>query len=210
MHTCVEFNVYWPTCNTLFTSGFNQCIEQSEAVNLGLKIVVEHGLKGCHLWVHNHDVGSYSSLTQSNALISHSYSQIIYTMILQSLCNLNCSCSVSISLNHAHHFCLRLKERAVVVKILNHSVQVNLEYCLVHLLFQLLCNLVETKWTGSLKQNHFVAQSGKCFATKEVVNISKELLISNLNSISLGSKLWTNTYKLGYSALGGKFAHLSI
>ena len=126
-------------------------------------------------------------------------------MILQSLGYLHSSCSISICLNHAHHLGLGLKERAVVVKILNHCVQIHLKNGLVHLLFQLLCNLVETKWASTLKQNHFVAQSGKCFATKEVVHISKELLISNLNSISLGSKLRTNTNKLGYSALSSKF-----
>ena len=67
------------------TPGFLSClderIEQTERVNLRLQVVIEHGLEGGHLRIHDHDVAGDTVLAQRNTLIGYSHSQIVYTMI---------------------------------------------------------------------------------------------------------------------------------
>ena len=131
-------------------------------------------------------------------------------MILKGLGYLNGSCTIGIGLNHANHLGLRLHERAVVIKILDNGVEVYLEDGLVNLLLELLGDEVETKRTGSLEQNHLITQRGEGIARKEVLDISKELLISYLNLIGLSGELRTNTNELGDATLGGQLAYLSV
>ena len=210
MHTCIEFDVCRPTGDTLLACCLDECIEQSEAVYLGLKIIVEHSLKRSHLWVHYHNVGSDASLTQRYTLIGHSHSQIVHTMILQRLCYFDSSCTIGIGLDHTNHLGFGLHKRAIVVQILYHSVQVYLKDSLVHLLLQLLCYQVEPEWTCTLKQYQFVAQCSKSLAAQEVIHIGKELLVGYLYLVGLCCQLRTDTYKLGYAALCGQIAHLCV
>ena len=142
--------MYGPTCDTFLTSRLNEGIHQSEAIHLRLQVVVEHGLEGCHLRIHNHDIGCDSCLAEGDTLIGHSHSEIIHTLILQRLGYLHSTSAIGIGLDHAHHLGIGLQERAIVIQILHHRIEVHLEDGFMHFLLQLLRNLIETKGTSTL------------------------------------------------------------
>ena len=210
VHTRIELDVYGPACDTLFASSLNQCIHQSEGVDLRLQIVVEHRLESRHLRIHNHDVGGDASLTERHTLIGHSHCEIIDTMVLQRLGNLNGTCAIGISLDHTHHLRLGLQERAIVVEILHNGIEIHLKDGLVNLLLQLFRNLVETKRTGSLQQDELIAQSCKSLTGEEMGYVDKELLVSYLYLICLSSQFRTNADKLVDTTFHSQLRHLSI
>ena len=82
MHTGIEFDMNGETGNAFFLRFFHQSIKQSERVNLGFEVIIEHRLKGGHLRIHNHDVAGDAVLAQRYTLISHCNSKIIHAMIL--------------------------------------------------------------------------------------------------------------------------------
>ena len=79
-----------------------------------------------------------------------------------------------------------------------------------NLLLELLGNLIETERTGTLQENHLIAQTGKGIATQEVVYIGKELLVGNLDFIGLGSELGADTNKLGDATLNSQLGYLGV
>ena len=56
MHTSIELDVYGEARDTLFLGCLHEGVEQTETVDFGFEVVVEHGLEGGHLGVHHHDV----------------------------------------------------------------------------------------------------------------------------------------------------------
>ena len=56
VHAGVELYVYGESCHALTLCCLDKSIEQTERVDLRLKVIVEHCLEGRHLRVHNHDV----------------------------------------------------------------------------------------------------------------------------------------------------------
>ena len=199
-----------PAGDTLFAGCLDEGIEQTEAIYLGLQVVIEHGLEGGHLGVHNHDIGGDASLTEGNTLVGHCHCEVVNTMILQGFSYLDSACSIGIGLDHAHHLGFGLHERAIEVEILDHGIEIDLEDGFVNLLLELLGNLIETERTGTLQENHLVAQTTKGIATQEVVYIGKELLVGNLDFIGLGSELGADTNKLGDATLNSQLGYLSV
>ena len=128
--------MYGPTRDTLLAGCLDQGVEQTEGVDLGLQVVVEHGLEGRHLWVHHHDIGSNACPPQGHALVGYSHCQIVHTVLLQRLRHLYCTSSVGIGLHHTHHLRFRLQERTVVVQVVYHGTEVHLKGSLVYLLLQ--------------------------------------------------------------------------
>ena len=82
VHACVKLDMYGPSRNTFLAGCLDESIQQTEGVDLRLKIVVEHGLEGRHLGIHNHDVGSDACLAEGDTLVGHRHSEIVHTMVL--------------------------------------------------------------------------------------------------------------------------------
>ena len=158
MHACIELDMDGPTSDTFLARCLDEGIHETEGIDLGLEIVVEHGLEGGHLRIHDHDVGSDACLAQGDTLVGYGHSKVIDTLILQRFGYLHGSCTIAIGLDHAHHLGVGLEERAEVIEVLDHRIEVDLEDGLVDLLLQLLRNLVETKGTGSLQEDEFIAE----------------------------------------------------
>ena len=110
VHARVEFDMYRPTGDTLLARGLDKGIKQTEGVDFGLEVVVEHGLEGRHLGIHDHDIGSDTGFTESDSLIGHGHSEIVHTVVLKRLRNLHGTCSVGVGLDHADHLCLGFQE----------------------------------------------------------------------------------------------------
>ena len=98
MHTCIQLNMYREVGDTLLFGCMDKGIQQSEAIDLRLQIVLEERPESAHFRVHNHDIGGNARITERNSLISNGNSQIIYPMILQYLCHLNGPCTIGIRL----------------------------------------------------------------------------------------------------------------
>ena len=131
-------------------------------------------------------------------------------MVLQRTGNLDSPGAIAVGLDHAHHLCFGFQERAVVIQILHHGIEVHLKNRLVHLLLQLFRNLVEAERTGTLQQDQFMMQGCKGIAGKEMIHVGKELLVGDLDSISLCREFRTDANKLVDTTLDGQVAHLSI
>ena len=152
MHTRIQLDMHWPTRDTLLTCRLDECIQQTEGIDLWFQIVVEHRLESRHLRVHHHDIGGDACLTERHALIGHCHSQIIDALILQCLGYLHSTCTIGICLDHAHHLRVGMEERAEVVQIIDHRIQIHLKDGLVNFLLQLFRDEVEAKRTGTLQK----------------------------------------------------------
>ena len=82
VHARIELDMYGPARDTFLTSGLDECVHQTEGIDLGLQVVVEHGLEGRHLRVHDHDIGGDACLTERNTLVGHGHGEIIDTLVL--------------------------------------------------------------------------------------------------------------------------------
>ena len=82
MHTRIELNMNREARDTLLLCSLHECIHESEAIHLWLKVVVEERLEGSHLWVHNHDIACDTVLTERHTLVGNSHSEVVNTMIL--------------------------------------------------------------------------------------------------------------------------------
>ena len=82
VHTSIELDMYGPTRNTLLLSSMDEGIHQTERIHLGFEVVVEHGLEGRHLRVHNHNILRDAIPAQGSTLVSHGDSEVVDTMVL--------------------------------------------------------------------------------------------------------------------------------
>ena len=158
VHAGIELHVDGEVGNALFLGSLNQGVEQVEAIDLGLELVVEHGLEGGEFGVHNDDIGRDARLAQLRAFVGHGHGQVIHPVLLQRLGNLVRAGSVGRSLHHADHLGLWLEETAVVVEVVHHGLQIDLENGFVHLLGQVFAQLVEVKLAGSLDEDNLFLQ----------------------------------------------------
>ena len=159
MHARIKFDVDGPTRDTFTLGSSNESIKQTEGIDFGLEVVVEKRLERRHLRIHHHDIRCNARTAQGCALVGYGHSQIVHTVILQRLGNLDGSCAIGISLNHADEFRFRLHERAIVVEVFHHSGEVYLERRLVNLLHKQFRDLVETEGSGTLQEDGLVLLS---------------------------------------------------
>ena len=210
VHARVEFDVNRPACDTLLTGCLDEGIHQTEGVDFGFQIIVEHGLKGRHLGVHNHDIGGDASLAKGDTLVGHGHGKIVHTVVLQRLGNLHGPSPVGISLDHADHLRLGPEEGAEVVQVLNHGVEVDLEDGLMNLLLQLLGDPVKTERTGTLQENKFVVQVVEGVRGQEMVHIGKELFVGDMDPVCLGREFRANADKLVDAPLHAEVRDLGV
>ena len=176
MHTCIELDMHRPTRNSLLFSSMDEGIHQAERVDLRLQVVVEHGLEGRHLRIHNHDVLRDAMMAKGDALVSNSNSEIVDAMVLQGLGHLHGTSTIGIGLDHADQLGLGFQEGAVVVEVVDDSVEVNLEDGLVNLLLQQFRDAVEAERTGTLDEDNLVVQRAEHIAGKQLVGGSEKVL----------------------------------
>ena len=82
VHTRVEFDMDGPTCDTLLTGSLDKGIHQTEGIDFGFEVIIKHGLEGCHLRIHDHDIGGNAGLAEGDTLVGHSHSEIVDALIL--------------------------------------------------------------------------------------------------------------------------------
>ena len=130
-------------CDAFFLCRLDEGVHNAEAIHFGFEVVVKHRLEGGHLWIHDDDIACDAVFAESDTLVSHGHGKIIYAVVLQCLCHLHGSCTISVGLYHTYYFGFRSHKRAIVVEVCHHSVEIYLEYCLVHFLFKEFGDVVE-------------------------------------------------------------------
>ncbi len=210
MHAGIELNVDGPSGDTLFAGCLDQGVEQTEGVDFGLQVVIEHGLEGGHLRIHNHDVAGDASLAQGDALVGHGHGQIVDPMFLQGLRNLHGSGSIAVGLDHAHQFGLGPQEGTIVVQVLDHRIEVDLENGLVDFLLQQLCQLVETETARAFQENQFAMQLTEHIAVDELLCAVEEILLGHLYEMLLRRYLAPDANQFAHSLLCNQLRHLPI
>ena len=133
-------------------------VQQMEAIDLRLQLVVEHRLEGRHFGVHNEDVGRDACFSQFRPFVGHGHGQVVYVPFLQRLGYLVGTSPIGRCLHHAHHLRLRLQLAAVVVQVGHHRAEVHLQNGLVHLPFEVFAQDVEAELARTLYQDQFLFQ----------------------------------------------------
>ena len=87
MHTGIHLDMNGEVGNPLFLRFLNQGFQQVETIDFGFQLVVKHRLECRHFRIHDDDACRNPGLAEFGTFISHSYSQIIHVMLLQSLGN---------------------------------------------------------------------------------------------------------------------------
>ena len=67
-HARIEFDVDGIARDALAAGSLDKGVEETEGIDLGLQVVVEHRLEGGHLGVHHHDVARDAIAAQRHAL----------------------------------------------------------------------------------------------------------------------------------------------
>ena len=79
-----------------------------------------------------------------------------------------------------------------------------------HLLFQLFCDLIEAERTSALQKNQFIVQVVESVGGQEVVHISEELLIGDLDPVCLGREFRADTDELIDATLETEVGDLGV
>ena len=121
-------------------------------------MIVEHRLESRHLRIHNQDVGRDARLTQLRTLVSHRHSQIVHALVFERLGYFERPCPVCRSLDHTNHLGFRLKFVAIIVQVVNQSVQIDFQNGFMHFQFQQIGNFIEMESSCPFNQHHLIAQ----------------------------------------------------
>ena len=115
MHPCIQLDVDGEIGDTFALGCMNKSVQQAEAIDFRLQMVLEECVETGELRIHYHDIGRDTCTTQFHALVCHSHSEVVYAVVLQRLRNFHGTCPIGRSLDHTNDFGLGLHERTVVV-----------------------------------------------------------------------------------------------
>ena len=139
VHARVQFHMDGKMRDSFFLCRMHQRVQQAEAIDFRFQVVLEKSLETPHLGIHNHDVGRDARPAQVHAFVGHSHGQVVHALILQRLGDFHRPRAVGRSLHHAHHLRPRLHETAVIIQVVHHGVEIDLQSRFVHLQHQLFC-----------------------------------------------------------------------
>ena len=131
-------------------------------------------------------------------------------MVLQCLCHFYSSCTIGVCLYHAYNFCVSLQHRTVVVQVIDHGIEVYLKDGLVHLLFYLFCDAVESELSCTLNQYLLVSQLSERLALEEVVSRGKEELFAYSEQRTLAADVGTYADELVYATFEAEVVYLMV
>ena len=145
MHTSIQFDVNREIGNSFLFSRLNQFIEQVEAIDFRLQLIVEHCLEGSQFRIHDDDGAVNACLAKFGAFIGYGHGQVIHPMILQGLGHFVRTGSVCRRLHHTHHLGIGLQLAPIVIQVINQGIQIDFENGFVHLQLQAIGYVIEMK-----------------------------------------------------------------
>ena len=197
--------------DALAAGGLDKGVEETEGIDLGLQVVVEHRLEGGHLGVHHHDVARDAIAAQRHALVGHGHGQVIDAVVLERLGHLHGTRSIGVGLDHADEFRAGSHHGAVVVEIIDQRLEINLQSGLVDLAYEQLGEALETKLACAFEQYHLVAERAEGGTMDEVFDGRVKLLLGQLGEGGMvGGNGRTDTDKALHATLADEGGHLCV
>ena len=210
-HARIELDVDGIARDALAAGGLDKGVEETEGIDLGLQVVVEHRLEGGHLGVHHHDVARDAIAAQRHALVGHGHGQVIDAVVLERLGHLHGTRSIGVGLDHADEFRAGSHHGAVVVEIIDQRLEINLQGGLVDLADKQLGKALETKLACAFEQDHLVAERAEGGTMDEVFDGRVKLLLGQLGEGGMvGGNGRTDTDKALHATLADEGGHLCV
>ena len=210
-HARIELDVDGIARDALAAGGLDKGVEETEGIDLGLQVVVEHRLEGAHLGVHHHDVARDAIAAQRHALVGHGHGQVINAVVLERLGHLHGTRSIGVGLDHADEFRAGSHHGAVVVEIIDQRLEINLQGGLVDLADKQLGEALETKLACAFEQDHLVAERAEGGTMDEVFDGRVKLLLGQLGEGGMvGGNGRTDTDKALHATLADEGGHLCV
>jgi len=210
-HARIELNVDGIARDALAAGGLDKGVEETEGIDLGLQVVVEHRFEGGHLGVHHHDVARDAIAAQRHALVGHGHGQVIDAVVLERLGHLHGTRSIGVGLDHADEFRAGSHHGAVVVEIIDQRLEINLQGGLVDLADKQLGKALETKLACAFEQDHLVAERAEGGTMDEVFDGRVKLLLGQLGEGGMvGGDGRTDTDKALHATLADEGGHLCV
>ena len=210
-HARIEFDVDGIARDALAAGSLDKGVEETEGIDLGLQVVVEHRLEGGHLGVHHHDVARDAIAAQRHALVGHGHGQVIDAVVLERLGHLHGTRSIGVGLDHADEFRAGSHHGAVVVEIIDQRLEINLQGGLVDLADKQLGKALETKLACAFEQDHLVAERAEGGTMDEVFDGRVKLLLGQLGEGGMvGGNGRTDTDKALHATLADEGGHLCV
>ena len=210
-HARIELDVDGIARDALAAGGLDKGVEETEGIDLGLQVVVEHRLEGGHLGVHHHDVARDAIAAQRHALVGHGHGQVIDAVVLERLGHLHGTRSIGVGLDHADEFRAGSHHGAVVVEIIDQRLEINLQGGLVDLADKQLGKALETKLACAFEQDHLVAERAEGGTMDEVFDGRVKLLLGQLGEGGMvGGNGCTDTDKALHATLADEGGHLCV
>ena len=210
-HARIELDVDRIARDALAASGLDKGVEETEGIDFGLQVVVEHRLEGGHLGVHHHDVARDAIAAQRHALVGHGHGQVIDAVVLERLGHLHGARSIGVGLDHADEFRAGSHHGAVVVEIIDQRLEINLQGGLMDLADKQLGEALETKQACAFEQNHLVAERAEGGTMDEVFDGRVKLLLGQLGKGGMvGGDGRTDTDKALHATLADEGGHLCV
>jgi len=210
-HAGIELDVDGIARDALAAGSLDKGVEETEGIDLGLQVVVEHRLEGGHLGVHHHDVARDAIAAQRHALVGHGHGQVIDAVVLERLGHLHGTRSIGVGLDHADEFRAGSHHGAVVVEIIDQRLEINLQGGLVDLADKQLGKALETKLACAFEQDHLVAERAEGGTMDEVFDGRVKLLLGQLGEGGMvGGNGRTDTDKALHATLADEGGHLCV
>ena len=210
-HARIELDVDGIARDALAAGGLDKGVEETEGIDLGLQVVVEHRLEGGHLGVHHHDVARDAIAAQRHALVGHGHGQVIDAVVLERLGHLHGTRSIGVGLDHADEFRAGSHHGAVVVEIIDQRLEINLQGGLVDLADKQLGKALETKLACAFEQDHLVAERAEGGTMDEVFDGRVKLLLGQLGEGGMvGGNGRTDTDKALHATLADEGGHQCV
>ena len=163
------------------------------------------------LRIHHHDGQRDAVAAQLHALIAVGHGEVVHMVELKDVGNLHFASAIRCGLDHGHELGGGSDERAVVIEVAYHGVEVHLQSGLVRLALQQLGDALEMKHAGTFEQDGLVLEVAKVMLLDKLFRaVIEESLGLAGKAASVVAKDIPDADEFADAALRDKIANLTI
>ena len=179
VHSRIELDVDRITLFAVTFDRRSELMERPQAVNLRFEPVGRHRVETVGIGVEYHDGHRDAPLAQQHTLVGERHGQIVDTLMLQQLRNLEIAGSVARGLDHRHEPHARPQLRPEIVQVVGHGIQIDFEHRRVALARERMFQLLEPAVAVAFEQHGASRDVGAVDAPQIVVGRGIEGLVAD-------------------------------
>ena len=153
VHTRVELDMDRVTALARMHHGPGEGSERMKAVYLGFEAVGDHLIETVGIGVEHHDGHRNAPLPQQYPLVGERHGQVIDALVLQELRDFEIAGTVRTGLDHRHELRTEAELRTEEIKVVRHSVEVDLQHCRMAAAREGVRQFLETEIAGAFQQD---------------------------------------------------------